>query len=202
MRVNKLVFLIPLVISTHCFSQDKSQSDVTDVTKATFFNPGVSYEKRIGKFQTLLANAFLNTSFSIGYSSSLGTLSSLSFDPAFILQYRYYYNYNQRQKKGKRTEMNSVNYLSPTFQTIFSKIRISESHLTEKNRRAINTLGAVWGIQRNYKKRFSLDLNLGGGYLFTTATVLNNSGNAIKENVGKFISLGQLNLGFWLNKRK
>lgn len=202
MRINKMVILIPLLISIHCFSQDKSQSDVTDVTKATFFNPGFSYEKRIGKFQTLLANAFLNTSFSIGYSSSEGILSSLTFDPAFILQYRYYYNYNQRQKKGKRTEMNSLNYISPTLQTSFSKFRISESHLTEKNRRAINVLGVVWGIQRNYKKRFSLDLNLGGGYLFTTATVLNNTEQAIKENVGKLIFLEQLNLGFWLNKRK
>lgn len=201
--MNRIVLCICLFFcSSHCFSQHKIESDVTNVTKATFFNPGVSYEKKIGKFQTLLANAFLNTSFSIGYSSSLGTISSLSFDPAFILQYRYYYNYNQRQKKGKRTEMNSLNYLSPTFETIFSKIRISESHLIEKNRRAINTLGVVWGIQRNYKKRFSLDLNLGGAYLFTTATVLNNTGQAIKENVGKFISLGQLNLGFWLNKRK
>ena len=32
-----------------------------DVTKATFFDPGISYEKRIGKFQSLYAKAFLST---------------------------------------------------------------------------------------------------------------------------------------------
>jgi len=202
MNINKAIFLFLLTISTTCFSQNKAKDDITDITKATFFGPGISYEKKIGKFQTLFGRAFINTSFSIGYSSSLGNISSITFDPALSIQYRYYYNYYKRQKKGKMTEQNSLNYLSPTFETIFSKNRISTSDNIENNLRAINTVGLVWGIQRNYKKRFSLDLNLGLGYLFTKTTSLDNSGQTINVTFRQFTTLGRFNLGFWLNKRK
>ena len=202
MRITKITFLFLFGLSTCCFAQEKLQTDIVNITKATFLNPGISYEKRVAKFQSIIGQAFMNTSISIGYSSSLGNTSSIRFDPALSFQYRYYYNYEGRQKKGKRTEMNSLNYLSPTIGTIFSKKRISASHYIENSRRPISTVGVVWGIQRNYKKRFSLDINLGLGYLFTTATLPDNTGQTVKENVGKFSTLGQLNLGFWLNKRK
>lgn len=202
MRIKGITFLFLVGLSTSSFAQEKMQTDIVNITKATFLNLGISYEKRVAKFQSLLGQAFINTSFSIGYSSSLGNTSSITFDPALSFQYRYYYNYERRQKKGKRTEMNSLNYLSPTIETIFSKERISTSHYIENNRRPISTIGVVWGIQRNYKKRFSLDFNLGFGYLFTMATLPDNTGQTVKENVGKFSTLGQLNLGFCLNKRK
>lgn len=59
-------FLLLLLISANCFSQNQERPDITDVTKVTFFNPGISHEKRIGKFQSLYGQAFLNTSFGIG----------------------------------------------------------------------------------------------------------------------------------------
>ena len=200
MQVRYLLFLFFMAFSTSCFAQDKTQTQIVNVTKINFLNPGLSYEKQVDKFQSLVGQAYLSTSFSLSGSSS-GTQSSISFDPALSLQYRFYYNYERRQKKGKRTEMNSLNYFSPTIQTIFSKQRISSSHFMEINRRACNTVGVVWGFQRNYRKRFSLDLNLGLGYLFSTATVLDNTGQTVRENVGEFTTLGQLTLGFWLNKR-
>jgi len=202
MRIKKNTFLFLLIISINSFAQEKMQTDITNITKVTFLDIGISYEKKVAKFQSILGQAFMNTSISIGYSSSLGNTSSIKFDPALSLQYRYYYNYNRRQKKGKRTEMNSLNYLSPTFVTILTKKRISMSHYVENNRRPINTVGVVWGIQRNYNKRFSLDFNLGLGYLFTTASLPDNTGQTIKENIERFSTLGQLNLGFWLNRRK
>jgi hypothetical protein len=202
MRTKNLLFVFLIAISTNCFSQEKLPSHIVDVTKATFLNLGISYEKSVGKYQSILGQAFMNTALSISYSGALGNTSSITFDPALSFQYRYYYNYNKRQRKGKRTEMNSLNYLSPTFETIFSKSRISLFHFVEEKRRPINTVGMVWGIQRNYKGRFSLDLNLGLGYLFTTATLPDNTGKTIKENVGNISTLGQLNLGFWLNKRE
>ena len=202
MQIKTLAILFSLVISINCFSQKIIQTDIVDITKATFLKPGISYEKRIGKFQSIVGQAFMNTSFSIGYSSSFGITSNITFDPALSFQYRYYYNYDRRQNKGKRTEMNSLNYLSPTFVTIFSKNAISTSHYFENNRRPINTAGIVWGIQRNYRKHFSLDFNAGVGYLFTTAILPDNTGKTIKQNVGRLSTLGQLNLGFWLNRRK
>ncbi len=202
MRIANITILFLSVISTNCFAQEKLQTNIVNITKVTFLNPGISYENKVGKFQSIVGQAFMNTSFSIGYSSSLGNTSSISFDPALSIQYRYYYNYDRRENKGLRTEMNSLNYLSPTFETIFSKNRIDNAHYIENKRRPINTIGAVWGIQRNYKKRFSLDFNIGLGYLFTTATLPGNTGQTVKEQVGEFSTLGQLNVGFWLNQMK
>jgi hypothetical protein len=202
MRTSTFVLPFVLLLSINSFSQDKEAFIVTDVTKLTFLNPGISYEKAIGKFQTLYGQAFMNTSISYSYSSSLGTNSDISFDPALTLQYRYYFNFKRREQAGKRTEMNNLNYIAPVFQTYFSRGGISSDYYNEQKRRAITAIGALWGIQRNYPKRFSLDLNLGLGYLFTKGTTLNNAGEVVKKNVGLVTALGQLNLGFWLNKRK
>ncbi len=147
MKCNR-VFLLLILISTNCFSQRTGEADITDVTKVTFFNPGVSYEKRIGKLQSLYAQAFLNTSFALGFSDALGFSSSIHFDPAFTLQYRYYYNSAQRQAKGKRTEMNSLNYISLILQTVFSDMNISDSYLPEEKKRAINIAGVAWDFKK------------------------------------------------------
>jgi hypothetical protein len=96
-----IFFLLLPLISTHCFSQNIEESELSNVTKATFLNPGISYEKKIGKFQSLYAQAFMNTSFGLGYSSSLGNTSFIYFDPALAVQYRYYYNFAKREAKGK-----------------------------------------------------------------------------------------------------
>ncbi len=85
---------------------------------------------------------------------------------------------------------------------LFSLKKIFLPHITpETNRRAINTFGLAWGFQRNFQNRFSLDLNLGGGYLYTKATTINDAGQFISKNAGQFTTVGQLNLGLWLNKR-
>ncbi|MEO6611578.1 MAG: hypothetical protein ABIT05_05220 [Chitinophagaceae bacterium] len=191
-----------LLFSTAGFSQEDNKPQITEITKATFFNPGVSYEKPIGKSQSLYAQVFVNTSFGLGYSSSLGNTSFIYLDPAFTIQYRYYYNYAKREANGKRTAMNSLNYLCSILQTTFSKEAISNSYYPETKRRAINIVGLAWGFQRNYQNRFSLDLNLGGGYLYTKVTTIDDMGQFISKNAGQFTTVGQLNLGFWLNKRK
>lgn len=201
MYLNKNNFLLLVLISANCFSQDKGNDDITDVTKLTFFNPGISYEKRIGKLQSLYAQAFMNTSFGLGYSSALGNTSYIHFDPALALQYRYYYNFAKRQAKGKRTGMNSLNYVCAIAETIFSKASISSSYYPEKSIRAINSFGLAWGFQRNYHKRFSLDLSIGPGFLFTRVTTMNYTGQFITKRIGQFTTVGQINLGFWINKR-
>ncbi|MEP7254024.1 MAG: hypothetical protein ABI683_16635, partial [Ginsengibacter sp.] len=111
-KLSKIILFLGITVSTNCFCQDKESTDITDVTKATFYSPGISYEKRIGKFQSLYAQVCMATSFGIGYSEALGNTSYMRFDPAAILQYRYYYNAAAREAKGKRIEMNSLNYVS------------------------------------------------------------------------------------------
>jgi hypothetical protein len=197
---NKIYLSIVILMPTNCFCQGMGNSDITDITKITFFNPGISFEKRIGNFQSLYAQIFMNTSFSIGYSEALGNTSSLHFDPAATLQYRYYYNSAAREAKGKRIEMNNLNYVTFILETTFITERILLADYTKKEHRAIKKFGIAWGFQRNYKKRFSLDLNFGVGYLFAKATT-NDTGQLVTKNIGEFAVLGQVNLGFWLNKK-
>ena len=202
-RVSKILLFALLLISNVSYSQKNIETDVTNVSKVTFFNPGLSYEARIGRHQTLYGQVFMNTSVSYSYSSNFGSSSTLYIDPAVTIQYRYYYNQKRRENAGKRIQMNSLNYVSGIFETVFSKARVKSSTYDENNRRPINHLGFVWGLQRNYKKRFSLDLNLGLGYLFAKQTTINFYNNqTIKENVGMLTPLGQINLGIWLNKIK
>lgn len=198
---SKIFLCICILVSTNCFCQNNESADVTDITKATFFNPGISYEKRIGKLQSLYAQIFMNTSIAISFSEALGNTSSIYFDPAVSFQYRYYYNFKARGDKGRRTEMNSLNYIAGALETTFSQESISSSYLTEKDRRAIKVFGIVGGFQRNYPKRFSLDINFGPGYRYTRVTTMNNTGQLITKNAGQFTAISQLNLGFWLNKR-
>ena len=50
MEFNKIFFLFLVLISTKCFSQDKGNSDIIDVTKATFLNPGLAMKKELVNF--------------------------------------------------------------------------------------------------------------------------------------------------------
>jgi hypothetical protein len=195
---NKTPFLLLLLASANCFSQNDAKTDIRDVTKLNFFDPGIIYEKRIGKLQSLTAQAFLSTSIYIGYSDALGNTSSINVYPALSLQYRYYYNAGKRNAKGKRTEMNSLNYVSTIAEVDFYNEDVSS---TEQNRRSLKVFGIAWGFQRNYPKRFSLDLCFGLGYAFSKQTTINDAGEYITENTGSITNIGQIGLGFWLNKR-
>lgn len=199
----KLLYFCLFLSAGICHAQSHTNTDVTNITKLTFLNPGISYETRVGKWQTIYAQGFLNTSAYFSWSSSLGTNSGVYFDPAATAQYRYYYNAANREAKGKRTEMNSMNYVAGIVETIFTQAAADEYHLKEVDRRPVTTIGCAWGIQRNGLKRFSLDLNLGIGYLFTKGTMYNGdySTDTHTVNVSKITGIGQLNLGFWLNKK-
>lgn len=200
MNLKAICFLILIHCSSIGFAQQAT--DVTNLTKITFFNPGISREIRIAHLQSIYLQAFMNTSAYFSYSSSLGTDGGIYFDPALTAQYRYYYNATKRMEKGKRTEMNSLNYVSGIAETFFTTAAISNGDVNEDKRRAANRMGLAWGIQRNGSKHFSLDLNLGVGYVFAKGTRLDINGIKYSSPVSQFTSLGQLNLGFWLSKRK
>ncbi len=202
-KLQKLFFLCTFVLSTiYSFSQSKSNVDITQVTKISFLSPGFSFENKLGKSQSFYMNTYLATTAYFSYSSNFGTSSGIYLDPALSLQYRYYYNAARRESKEKRTKMNSLNYISPAFDISFSRNAMTESSFVSERRRPVYSFAFVWGMQRNYQKRFSLDLNLGIGYYFTKGMVEDNSGQLITVNQSDFITTGQLSLGFWLNKRK
>ncbi|MCW3118162.1 MAG: hypothetical protein JWM28_2244 [Chitinophagaceae bacterium] len=119
-----------------------------------------------------------------------------------MLQYRYYYNAARREKKGKRIAMNSLNYLSPFFETVFFKKSTYTWEDVETYRRTINTIGLVWGMQRNYNSRFSLDFESGIGYRFGKITSQSSSGQISTRTGGAMTLIININLGIWLNKRQ
>jgi hypothetical protein len=193
-----LLFCTLLFLFISSFGQNKEDADVTDVIKANFFDPGISFEKRIGQSQTLYGQAFLSTAIFIGYSSSLGNISSVDVYPALTLQYRYYYNGNKRTSKEKRIEMNSMNYISIVTDASFYK----DNRYDLNKSRIMKTFGAAWGFQRNYSRRFSLDINVGIGYAFGKETILIYPDSYSDISYSDFTTLGQISLGFWLNRKK
>jgi hypothetical protein len=178
--------------------------DVTNITKLTL-HPGFAYEHRIGKHQTLYGQVFPTINFSFDFSDGIGddnSETSLTIDPALTVQYRFYYNARRRQQKGKRTELNSMNYIGVVDRTVLSKRPINSNYDKEAHYRTMNTIGAVWGLQRNFHSRISIDLNVGPAIAFAKTTSTDLSGHTQTYMHSEFALFTQFDVGFWLNKRK
>jgi len=196
----KLTLTLLLVASAKLFAQETESPEVTHVTRVTFLQPGFSYELKTGRMQSLYVNPYFVVISSFSYSDTFGWNVPITFDPVLLAHYRFYYNGDKRAAKGKRTEMNSMNYLAPVAQVSYPKrSRINEG-IVEETRQVDAGIGAVWGMQRNYRKRFSLDLSLGMGYYFWNEVTI-TSGKKTKDSHAEFSPIIQLSLGFWLNRR-
>ncbi len=202
-KINLSIALICCVIfisyPKNLLSQEASST--SNLFKAGFLNPGISFEKATGKKQTLYFNAFLSPYFSFLYSSNLGTSTDFRLEPSLSLHYRFYYNGSTRARKEKFTERNSMNYLAPIYNVVFSKRRMSSSHYEETSMRPVHTVAFSWGLQRNYKNRFSLDFSFGPGVLFTKSSAPDANGNPVKNNYSSFTIVSEVNIGIWLNSR-
>jgi hypothetical protein len=202
MKYHFIALIGVLLFVQNALCQNTAVPDIQDVYKLTFLSPGVSYEKKIGRLQSIYGHVFMSVNAGLGYSSNLGFTSAFYLDPAFTIQYRYYYNAAKREAKGKRTEMNSLNYVSSLYEMVISKNKIQTLTVSEVYRRPVHTLGLAWGMQRNYPKRFSLDLNLGLGYIFGKVTRAKETGELYTKNAGSLTTIGGITLGFWLNNIK
>lgn len=181
-----------------CQAQDTTDADVTDITTVTFFNPGIGYELTVGKKQTLVWQAGLGFSGALGYSASMGFLSEWEWDPYLLMEYRYYFGWNRRMRLGKSVAMNSANYLSPFFRTAFPRRLYLDGEVLKEMRKPVHGLGLTVGMQRNFRSRFSLDLNIGFGHTIEPAY---RDWNGTKIRNSQFYFPGRLSLGFWLNSR-
>ena len=194
-----LIFLF--FISLNCYCQENN--DIVSLTKITFLDPGISREIRIAKVQSVFLQAFMSTSAYFSSSSTFGTHGGVYFDPAEKAEYRYYYNAQKRIAKNKRTEMNSMNYVGGLVETIFTDAAYEDDHVSEEKLRPVNTIGIIWGLQRNGSKHFSLDLNLGVGYAFGKGTKLDEvDWTTYSTRISEVTAIVSLNLGFWLNSKK
>jgi len=200
MRKLTLALIMVFLLSNNLLAQDTS-SVITNVTRITLLNPGVSFEMKTGKASTVYLHAYTTTLSSIGYSSTFGWSTQFQFDPSLSLQYRFFYNIKRRMEKGKRVEKNSANYIAPVYQLSFSKNALSDGvYVNNDSRRPINELGVVWGMQRNYASRFSLGINAGPGIFFGKDNVDDPIGS-YSVNITEFTIVAHLELAIWLGRR-
>jgi hypothetical protein len=164
----------------------ESDPGVSNIFKLNFFLPGLSYEQRLAQYQTLYTSAFLD--FNTASSSVNGVNQfEILLAPSVNVSMRYYYNINKRTRKGKDTALNSANYLAPIYIGRYAFANRNE------DRRWINQAGVVWGIQRNSRQGFSLDLNLGLSFIF-------NMEHA--DYYSPVSAITQLSLGYWIGRKQ
>jgi hypothetical protein len=205
MKIKTSFFLAVLFSSSFALAQSNADVDVTTVVRASLLTPGVSVEARTGNLQTLYLKGFAKPSVILEIISGPGegtqVNSDFYIDPALALQYRFYYNARKRTEKGKPTAFNSMNFIAPMTQVWYSKYPISFFALDEEKRRGIYELGVVWGMQRNSSdKRFSLDLSLGPGVLYTTETSAPlGTGQTEPQGRLRMSMMGEFSIGFRLN---
>jgi len=179
-----ILFLLHLLTSK---TQDKKLTQ--NIFTATILAPGVSYETSIAnkftaKFKTVVSGG-------ISYSSGMavGTAYSLSAIPTASGELRYYYNFQHRMNAKKNTARNSANYiaLAGKYGISFTTFHYADGN-TAKSETSYPNAGIVWGFQRNYRNRLSLDFNIGPSI---SSPLLYN----------EFDLIGNFTLGIWLGKK-
>ncbi|MBL7699207.1 MAG: hypothetical protein JNK79_13665 [Chitinophagaceae bacterium] len=182
-------------------ASDKDLPCTVNVYRLTAFEPGITFEPSINKTQTALLRFYAATSFGLSFSKSQGTNTFLTFDPAATIQYRFYYNGRKRSESGKRTAFNSMNYIAASLDYILTRETLSQLYVVPLHRRPLLQQGVLWGMQRNYPGRFSLDLNVGPGFYLLKNIEENAYGPAVEKMTGRFTVLSHINIGWWLNRR-
>ncbi len=184
----KYIFtLLLLFIIFHSNSQDKKITE--PVLTGTFLSPGLTYEIPVGKLTTIKFRAAMEAGFSYASGIIVGPRYSFSFIPTLTGEYRYYYNIEKRMKANKNSRYNSANYFAVVakYGTSYTTYHMEDGS-TLKNTTEVTNVGIVWGLQRNYRNRFSLDFNIGPSLLYPL----------LYEQFG---FIGNLTLGIRLGKK-
>ena len=186
----KRTFILLLIVflqffSVTSFSQGEGPFQVDPgVFRINFLLPGVSYEQRLASDKTFFISAY--TDAFIIDNGLVDEELDLFFSANINGEFRTYYNFAKRSEKGRRTAVNSANYISPLYIGRYSRTGDFDQL------QWVNQLGFQWGMQRNGPKHFGLDLSF--GLLYTV-----NAQNTNYPTVGPLI---QLRLGFWLGPDK
>jgi hypothetical protein len=161
------------------------------VLTATFLSPGLTYEHPLANKLTLKGKAAFTVGWSFSTSSALGQSYSLAPTPLAAGQLRYYYNFALRERKEKNITHNSANYISLLAKYAYSGVTYyygDQGNYSIKQASHMPDFGIVWGIQRNYKNRFSIDCSVGPSFY---SSFVNNEFNLIAD----------ISLGIWLGRK-
>jgi len=180
-----LLFFLFILWTQIDAQENETEQKTVDVTKITIMEPGIAHEFAIGKSQTFFLRGGLTATLATDYYDEISGVLLRLFGSA---SYRVYYNFAKRNLQEKNTANNSANYFGLLVLAGTQPLNKGTDYDTRLNNGLLNT-GIVWGFQRNYPKHFSLDLNIGLGYV--KAGTLDG-----------FSPIGELNIGFWLGRKK
>jgi hypothetical protein len=179
------ILLAFLLLNAIAFGQDNEDRPVTEgVTKITFIEPGIAHEFPLGTSTSFFLRGGMTVSLALDYYDEI---AGILFRPFVAGSFRVYYNFRKRGLLEKNTAKNSANYFALLAIYATPPLNKSMEYRPVYNAALLNT-GVVWGMQRNYPSGFSLDLNIGMGY--------------VKEGSTLLISpVGELNIGWWFGKK-
>lgn len=185
-----LISIFLLFISLQSKAQKTTYTE--PVLTATFLSPGLTYEHPLANKLTIKGKAAFTIGWSFSASSSLGQNYSLAPTPLIAGQLRYYYNFALRGQKEKNISRNSANYISLLARYAYSGVTYyygDQGNYSVKQALHMPNVGIVWGIQRNYKNKFSLDCSVGPSLY---SPIVNN----------EFDLIADISLGIWLGKKQ
>jgi hypothetical protein len=187
--MKKIYFLIlfSFFLLSENFAQGKEKQQFTEhVTKLTFLEPGIAHEFPVGRVQSFfLRTGMTATLANDNYNEEIAGVLLRLFGSA---SFRVYYNSEKRLLDEKNVSRNSANYFALLFLSATKPLNSPDFYYDQRLNNALINAGLVWGIQRNFPSRFSLDLNIGLGYVKA-------------GSLTGLSPLGELNLGFWLGKK-
>lgn len=183
-----------LLIFTLCYTTAIAQNKpfTQQVGTISFLSPGIGFEQPVSGKMTIKGRAALSFQWSYSYSDFLGNAFEFAPSPMAAAHLRHYYNIDKREKKGKRTALNSANYFSLLVKYAYSNKHYhygSDGNYSYSFPSHNPNVGIVWGIQRNYKNRFSLDCSIGPS-LYTP--VVNQ----------EFSLIADVTFGIWLGAKE
>jgi len=159
MKKNYLFVILFAFLINASYGQDEAATAVQkNQFKVNMFLPGFVWEHGFDAKNTLYSEASLGLGFSTNSDDS-----NFAFYPQIVEQFRHYYNLEKRAAKGKRTAFNSGNYLGLLAAYNFESISTNDDY-----RESVPsfTVGALWGLQRTYKRKFNLEFSAGPGVNF------------------------------------
>jgi hypothetical protein len=182
-----IFLLLSLFIINHVTlyaQQDEDEVRTVSVTKITVLEPGIAYELPVGGKSSLFFRTGLTATLATDYYDEITGVLFRVFGAA---SGRVYYNFEKRNLQERNIKNNSANYFALLVLVATQPLNKGNDYDTDLNKSILNT-GIVWGMQRNYPSRFSLDLNLGLGYVKA-------------GNISSFSPVGEFNIGFRLGKK-
>lgn len=159
-RIYLLTALIVIALPTTSFAQSQDTIRTESVFRFEVITPGLSYEAPVGLYSTLRVKVSM---YSLArsiyvFSERKSGLSRHTF-PHADLQYRLYTNLTKRSVTGKTIHENSGNYISLKVLILFP-----ETLAPGSNHGNSTWIGPVYGLQRKFSSRLSIDLAAGIGY--------------------------------------